>query len=94
MIVDGRGRAIGFALAPGQVHELLHELPMGAGLPGWIIGDRSLACNSLRERIWDMGARPVIVPRRTDTPLTCPDWICANRRFVENLWARLKEWCA
>src|SRR5262245_33484991 len=24
----------------------------------------------------------------------CPAWIYANRRFVENLWARLKEWRA
>jgi hypothetical protein len=23
-----------------------------------------------------------------------PDRICANRRLVENLWARLKEWRA
>src|SRR5215211_4068371 len=45
VIADGRGRAIAFALAPGQAH----ELPLAPGLlnclpdvPGWIIGDRAL----------------------------------------------------
>src|SRR3712207_1766186 len=35
-----------------------------------------------------------IPPKRTDAPVACPDWIHADRRFVENLWARLKEWRA
>jgi transposase len=97
VIADGRGRAVAFALAPGQAH----ELPMVPGLldclpdvPGWVVGDRGLASYAFRERIWDMGARPAIPPRRTDAPVACPPWIYANRRFVENLWARLKEWRA
>jgi transposase len=43
VIANGCGRAIAFALAPGQAH----ELPLAPGLPdslpdvpGWIIGDR------------------------------------------------------
>ena len=97
MIADGRGRAIGFALAPGQAHELpmaqdlLARLP---GVPGWVVGDRGLALDDLRERLWDRGARPAIPPRRTDAPVACPDWIYNNRHLVENLWARLKEWRA
>ena len=54
MIADGRGRAIAFALAPGQAH----ELPLAAGLldslpdvPGWVIGDRGYASDAFRERI-------------------------------------------
>ena len=97
MIADGRGRAIAFALAPGQAH----ELPMAPGLldclpdaPGWIVGDRGFASDALRERIWNMGARPAIPPRRTDAPVACPAWIYNNRHLVENLWARLKEWRA
>jgi hypothetical protein len=46
VMADGRGRAVAFALAPGQAH----ELPMGPGLldclpdvPGWVVGDRGLA---------------------------------------------------
>jgi transposase len=97
VIADGRGRAIAFALAPGQAH----ELPMATGLldclpdvPGWVVGDRGLASDAFRERIWDIGARPAIPPKRTDAPVACPAWVYANRHLVENLWARLKEWRA
>ena len=49
MIADGRGRAVAFALAPGQAH----ELPLAPGLlgclpdvPVWVVGDRALASDS------------------------------------------------
>src|ERR1044071_1551929 len=97
VIADGRGRAIAFALAPGQAH----ELPLAPGLlgclpdvPGWIVGDRGFASDAFRERIWNLGARPAIPPRRTDAPVACPEWIYANPHLVEHLWARLKEWRA
>ncbi len=103
MIADGRGRAIAFALAPGQAH----ELPLAPGLlgclpdvPGWIVGDRGFASDAFRDRIWTLGARPAIPPKRTDAPVACPAWIYANRvrssviRTVENLWARPEEWRA
>ena len=97
VIADGRGRAVAFALAPGQAH----ELPMGPGLldclpdvPGWVVGDRGLASDTFRDRIWDLGARPAIPPKCTDALVACPPWIYANRHLVENLWARLKEWRA
>ena len=97
MIADGRGRAVAFALAPGQAH----ELPMAPELldclpdvPGWVVGDRGYASNAFRERIWDMGARPAIPPKRTDAPVACPPWIYNNRNRVERCWCRLKEWRA
>ena len=81
-------------LAPGQAH----ELPLAPGrlgclpdVPGWIGGDRGLASDAFRERIWAIGARPAIPPKRPDAPVACPDWIYVNRRLVENQWARLKE---
>lgn len=86
MIADGRGRAIAFALAPGQAH----ELPLAPGLlgclpdvPGWVVGDRGLASDAFRERIRDSGARPAIPPKRTDAPVACPDWIYVNRHLAE-----------
>jgi transposase len=97
VIADGRGRAISFALAPGQAHELPLAPDMLNGLPGtprWIVGDRGYASNALRELIWDMGARPAIPPKRNDAPVACRPWIYNNRYRVENLWARLKEWRA
>ena len=97
MIADGSGRAVAFALAPGQAH----ELPLAPGLldrlpeaPLWAVGDRGLASHAVREHIWDMGARPAIPPKRNEASVACPAWIYANRCLVENLWARLKEWRA
>src|SRR3982751_4954005 len=78
-----------------------HELPLAPGLlgclpdvPGWIVGDRGFASDAFRERIWNLGARPAIPPKRRDAPVACPEWIYNNRHLVENLWARLKEWRA
>ena len=97
VIADGHGRAIAFALAPGQAH----ELPLAPGLlgclpdvPGWIVGDKGFASDAFRARIWDMGARPAIPAKQNDAPVACPEWIYQNRNIVERLWARLKEWRA
>src|SRR5690242_21613984 len=74
VIADGRGRAVAFALAPGQAH----ELPMAPGLlgclpdvPGWVVGDRGFASDAFRERIWDIGARPAIPPKLRTAPVAC-----------------------
>ena len=75
MIVDGRGRALGFALAPGQAHELplapdlLALLP---DVPGWVVGDRGYASDAFRQQIWNLGARPAIPHKKTDAPVACP----------------------
>ncbi len=97
MIADGSGRAVAFALAPGQAH----ELPLAPGLlaclpdiPGWVVGDRGYASHGFRQHIWDMGARPAIPSTRNEDQLACPAWIDNNRSLVERLWARLKEWRA
>ena len=97
MIADGRGRAIAFALAPGQAHELpLAPGPLGClpDVPGSIVGDRGFVSDACRERIWSLGARPAIPPKRTDAPVACPEWIYTNCPLVETLRARLKEWRA
>jgi transposase len=86
-----------FALAPGQAHEapmapmLLDGLP---GSPRWVVGDRGLSSDALREQVWNMGPRPAIPARRNEAPVRCPSWIYVNRNRVERLWGRLKEWRA
>jgi transposase len=86
VIADGAGRALAFALAPGQAH----ELPMAPGLlgclsdiPGWVVGDRGLASHAFRDLVWDSGARPAIPPKRNEEPVACPPWIYQNRNLVE-----------
>lgn len=97
VIADGRGRAIAFALAPGQAHELPmapHLLDCLPDTPLWVVGDKAYASHDLRERVWSTGARPAIPHKRNEAPVACPEWIYTNRNLVERLWARLKEWRA
>ena len=84
-------------LAPGQANEaplapaLLDALP---GTPLWVAGDRGLSSDDLRERVWDMGARPAIPTKKNEAPVRCPDFIYVHRNRIERLWGRLKEWRA
>ena len=97
VIADGSGRAISFALAPGQAHELPLAPDLVDGLPeipGWVVGDRGYASHAFRQFIWDQGARPAIPAKSNEAPVACPSWIYNNRNRVERLWARLKEWRA
>ena len=61
--MDGSGRAIGFALAPGQAN----ELPMAPVLLSfltavalWIVADRGYSSHAFRMLIWSLGSRPAI----------------------------------
>ena len=95
VIFDGAGRAIAFALVPGQAHELPHAVPLLARLPDvplWVVGDCGYSSHAFRQHIWDLGARPAVPARRNEAPVAYPDWAYASRHLVENLWARLKEW--
>ena len=96
MIADASGRAIGFALAPGQAH----EVAAGPAAPDpplphpRLDRGRGYASHASRDRIWRLGARPAIPAKRNEAPVACPAWIYVNRNRVERLWARLKEWRA
>jgi transposase len=97
VIADGRGRAIGFRIAPGQAHELPHAIPLLDQLPGvpkWVVGDRGYSSHRFRDHIWTTGARPAIPTKRNEALVACPNWVYNNRNIVERLWARLKEWRA
>src|SRR5829696_8461479 len=97
VIADASGRAIGFALAPGQAHELPLApllLTLLSIIPAWIVADRGYASHAFRDLIWYLGARPAIPSKRHEAPVACPPWIYVNRNRVERLWARLKEWRA
>jgi transposase len=97
VIADGGGRAIAFALAPGQAHELPHAVPLLDRLPSvprWIVADRGYSSHAFRDQVWALGARPAIPSKRNQEQLACPDWVYNNRNQVERLWGRLKEWRA
>ena len=97
MIADSAGRAVAFALAPGQAHELPHAMPLLARLPDVpirVVADRGYSSHAFRQHVWDLGTRPAIPPRRDEAPVACPAPVYNNRNRVERLWARLKEWRA
>jgi transposase len=98
MIADGSGRALGFALAPGQAHELPIAPALLSVLPAlalWIVADRGYASHAFRLLIWSLGSRPAIPAKRNEAPpVACPAWIYHNRNLVERCWSRLKEWRA
>ena len=92
--MDGSGRAIGFALAPGQAN----ELPMAPVLLSfltavalWIVADRGYSSHAFRMLIWSLGARPAIPTRRNEAPVACPPWIYQNRNRVERFFNKLKH---
>lgn len=62
--------------------------------PLWVVGDRGLSSESLRARIWDIGAKPAIPAKRSEAAVRCPEWIYIHRNCIERLWGRLKEWRA
>jgi len=74
VIADGHGKVFGFALAPGQAHELpmapvmLDSLP---AIPLWVVADQ--------------GARPAIPAKRRDGSVAYPKWAYRCRHLVENL---------
>jgi transposase len=97
VIADSAGRAVAFALAPGQAHELPHAVPLLEQLPDvplWVVADRGYSSHAFRQHIWTLGARPAIPARQNEAPVAGPDWIYTNRNRVERCWARLKEWRA
>jgi transposase len=97
VIADGRGRAVAFALAPGQAHELPLAPDLLACLPdppNWVVGDKGYGSHAFRSTVWDSGSRPAIPTKGHEAPIACPAWIYNNRNIVERLWGRLKEWRA
>jgi hypothetical protein len=50
VIADAAGRAVAFALAPGQAHELPHAVPLLARLPDvpmWVVADRGYSSHGI-----------------------------------------------
>jgi transposase len=102
VLADARGRAIVFAVTPGQAAELPQAEGLLACLPGtpiWTVADRCeaalrISSHALREAIRDLGATPAIPTRKNEAPVACRDWIYRHRNRVERLWSRLKEWRA
>jgi Transposase DDE domain len=85
VIADSQGRAIGFARAPGQAHELLLAPKLLAHLdavPRWVVADHGYRSHGLRQHVRNLGAKPAI-PCTNEEQVRCPAWIYVNRHRVE-----------
>jgi transposase len=97
VVADAGGRAIAFALTPGQAAELPQAEGLLGFLPGtpiWTVADRGYSSHALRETIRELGSTPAIPTRTNEAPVACRAWVYVNRERVERLWSRLKEWRA
>jgi transposase len=97
VLADAGGRAIAFALTPGQAAELPQAEGLLGFLPGtpiWTVADRGYSSHALRETIRELGSTPAIPTRKNETPVACRAWVYVHRERVERLWSRLKEWRA
>jgi transposase len=99
-VCDGRGRALAFALIPGQAAELgaapgLLAAAAALGAVGRVVADRGYSSEAWRATVRGAGAEPVVPAHPTHKNAPAHDRAAYRRRHrVENLWARLKEWRA
>jgi transposase len=92
---DRHGRALAFALLPGQASELRATPGLLAVLPasiGWIVGDRGFSSGAFRRAIVQRGALPVVPAHPTHPAVGYDRSWYRRRHLIENLWARFKDW--
>ena len=102
LLADVLGRPVVVHLTPGNAGDVRTAPQVLAAVPGRLkrlIADRGYASHALRAHIRGLGARPAIPPQphgesACSHSMACREWVYVNRRRVEPLWARLKEWHA
>lgn len=95
-VADGKERATAFQIAPGQAMSCFTRGPCSTACRAFprVVTDRGYASHRFRRPAGKAGAEPAILSKRKEAAAHCPNWISTNRRIVERLWARLKEWRA
>ena len=96
---DGRGRALGFRLLPGNRNELkvaadLLAVAVGLGVVERVVCDRGYSSAAWRDAIREAGAEPVVPAQPTRPEVRYRRAAYRRRHHVEQAWARLKEWPA
>jgi transposase len=91
---DGAGRILRLVPSPGQHSDLRHAPALASGIPAQNAAlDRGYVSAKLRAAFAAQGCAVHTPPKRGMT--SPPDWdraIYAQRRHVENLFSRLKDW--
>lgn len=54
-------------------------------------GDRGLTSYRSSEHIWSLGVRAHYPASASRGTVACPEWIYANRNWIERLWPKLQQ---
>ena len=96
---DGRGRALGFRLLPGNRNELraaadLLAVAVGLGVVERVVCDRGYSSAAWRDAIREAGAESVVPAQPTHPGVAYNREAYRRRHRVEQARGRLKEWRA
>jgi len=91
--VDGLGNPLRLSLTPGQRHDIIKASDMIVDLEfKHVIADRSYAAQSFLDEIVEMGAVPVIPPRRNAIePHEYDEWRYRERHLIECFIGKIKH---
>ncbi len=94
-VCDGRGRPLSFFLSAGQMSDAKGALALLGSLPPakMLLGDKGYDADWFREALIKRGTEACIpARRRRKKPVEHDAKLYRQRRRVENLFARLKDW--
>ena len=91
--VDGLGNPLRLSLPPGQRHDIIKASDMIVDLEfEHVIADRSYAAQSFLDEIVEMGAVPVIPPRKNALePHEYDKWRYRERHLIECFIGKIKH---
>jgi len=91
-LVDGKGRALQLALAPGQRHDQVAAKEIAIPEGCHIVADKGYDGDELRERIEERGSQHCIPAKSgRKNPATHHKGHCKKRHRVENFFQRVKR---
>jgi transposase len=94
-VIDSKGRPLNFIVTGGQVHDsqVVGEVLNTPNQPFAVSADKAYDSQTVRQRIRDDGALPVIPSRSNATKKAyCPMRIYRRRHKTENYFCRIKDW--
>jgi transposase len=95
MVCDGLGRPLTFFLSPGQMSDARGALALLKALPPAkvLLADKGYDADWFREALEDIGSPPAFrLGEDGRTRQTIDRALYRQRHWIENLFARLKDW--
>lgn len=91
--VDGLGNPLRLHLTPGQRHDIIKASDMIVDLDfDYVLADRSYAAQDFLDKIVEMGAVPVIPPKKNaKEPHEYDEWRYRERHLIECFIGKIKH---